>query len=30
MIEEINPNAYITTDMANPTSLEEVIFIIFV
>ena len=23
MIEEINPNAYITTDMANPTSLKK-------
>ena len=23
MIEEINPNAYITTDMANPTSLKN-------
>ena len=23
MIEEINPNAYITTDMANPTSLNK-------
>jgi uncharacterized protein YebE (UPF0316 family) len=23
MIEEVNPNAYITTDMANPTSLKK-------
>ena len=23
MIEEINPNAYVTTDMANPTSLKK-------
>ena len=23
MIEEINPKAYITTDMANPTSLKK-------
>ena len=23
MIEEINPNAFITTDMANPTSLKK-------
>jgi len=23
MIEDINPNAYITTDMANPTSLKK-------
>jgi len=23
MIEEINPNSFITTDMANPTSLKK-------